>query len=123
MAETSAAELVRAYFRAFETADRPTMEALLDVAFRFTSPFDDRIDRAAWFARCWPFAGSFRFRTDMTIFSAGAEAVVLYETEGKPGGTFRNAERFRVADGRIVAIEVYFGFLPQPIIDAAMAAG
>ncbi len=122
MADLSVADLARAYFRAFEAADRPAMEALLGDAFIFTSPFDDRIDRAAWFARCWPFAGSFRFQKDMAIFTEGEVAVVLYETEGKPGGTFRNAERFRVADGRVVSIDVYFGFLPQPIIDAAMGA-
>lgn len=113
----------RRYFGAFQTADHAAMEALLSPGFTFTSPFDDAIDRAAWFERCWPFAGSFRFRDDMRIHTADGEAVVLYETEGKPGGTFRNAERLRFDDdGRIRSIDVYFGFLPPAMIAAMRAA-
>lgn len=88
------------------------MEALLADDFAFTSPWDDHIGRAAYFARCWPHAGSFRFREPMKVFADGDEAVVLYETEGKPGGTFRNAELLRVDGGRIRSIDVFFGFIP-----------
>lgn len=110
---------VRAYFAAFQAADKAAMEALLHADFHFTSPFDDHIDRAAWFARCWPHAGSFRFRLPMTIFVEGDDAFVRYETEGKPGGTFRNAEFFRLKDGCIISIDVYFGFLPSSVTGAA----
>lgn len=112
MTPSPAAELVRRYFAAHQAADRAAMEALLDERFTFTSPWDDRIGRERYFAHCWPHAGSFAFRLPMTIFGEGDEALVRYETEGKPGGTFRNAEFFRVRDGRIVSIEVFFGFIP-----------
>jgi ketosteroid isomerase-like protein len=105
-------ELARRYFRAFQSADREAMEALLADAFTFTSPYDDHISRAAYFERCWPHAGSFRFRDDMRVFAEGDECFVRYETEGKPGGTFRNAELFRFDGGRIRSIEVFFGFVP-----------
>lgn len=105
-------ELAQRYFAASQGADRAVMEALLADDFTFTSPWDDHIDRDAYFARCFPHAGTFRFKLPMKIFAQGDEAFVLYETEGKPGGTFRNTELFRVGGGRIRSIEVFFGFIP-----------
>lgn len=123
MTALDTAATARRYFAAFQSADRDAMEALLAPGFAFTSPFDDHIDRAAWFERCWPFAGSFRFGAAMRVHGGEDEVVVLYETEDKPGGTFRNAECFRFdADGRIRSIDVYFGFLPPAMIAAMRAA-
>jgi len=48
--------LVRAYFKAFDERNREATKALLADEFRFTSSFDDAIDRAAFFERCWPTA-------------------------------------------------------------------
>ena len=48
------AEFARACFTAYETKDRPALEALLAADFTFTSPLDDCIDRDAYFERCWP---------------------------------------------------------------------
>lgn len=118
MTEANIAALARRYFNAFQNADRAGMEALLAPEFTFTSPFDAAISRAAYFERCWPFAGSFRFRADMQIFESGSECVVVYATEGKPGGTFRNAELLRFEGGRLVSIDVFFGFLPKEILKA-----
>jgi ketosteroid isomerase-like protein len=112
MNDTSTAALVRRYFSAYQAADREQLEALLADDFTFTSPWDDHISRATYFSHCFPHAGSFRFREPMTIFAQGDEAFVRYETEGKPGGTFRNAEFFRTDAGRIRSIEVFFGFIP-----------
>lgn len=112
-AANDAADVVRRYFAASQAADRPAMEALLADDFTFTSPWDDHISRAGYFERCWPHAGTFRFQLPMKIFAQGDEAFVRYETEGKPGGTFRNAELFQVGGaGRIRSIEVFFGFIP-----------
>ena len=115
MTEPSIEVLARRYFGAFQAADLATMEALLASDFTFTSPFDDHIDRSAYFARCWPHAGSFGFR-DIRVYDGGEECVVVYATEQKTGGIFRNAERFRFADGRILSIEVFFGFLPKGLL-------
>ncbi|HEU0012893.1 MAG TPA: nuclear transport factor 2 family protein [Longimicrobium sp.] len=103
---------MRRYFAVYQAADRAGMEALLAPGFTFTSPFDDRIGRDAYFGHCFPHAGSFRFREPMQVFADGDEAVVVYETEGKPGGTFHNAELFRFEGDRIASIDVFFGFLP-----------
>ncbi|WP_371132660.1 DUF4440 domain-containing protein, partial [Phenylobacterium sp.] len=43
----------RALYAAFMKQDRAAAEALLAPDFRFTSPYDDHIDREAWFDRCW----------------------------------------------------------------------
>ncbi len=112
MPDGRTAELARRYFDAFQAADRETMESLLPDDFTFTSPYDDHIGRARWFERCWPHAGSFRFRKPMTIFAEGDECFVMYETEGKPGGTFRNTEHFTFRDGLLRSVEVFFGFVP-----------
>jgi ketosteroid isomerase-like protein len=116
MTDESVETLARSYFDAFQNADRAAMEALLAPDFTFTSPFDDRIDRAAYFERCWPHASSFRFRDDKRIFVQGDECFVLYETEGKPGGTFRNAELFRFEGEQLRSVDVFFGFLPKEIL-------
>lgn len=115
MTETPFADAARRYFEIFQGADRAAMDALLAPDFTFTSPFDDAISRAAYFERCWPHAGSFGFR-DIRVYGAGEECVVVYETVQKTGGTFRNAERFRFAGGRVRSIEVFFGFLPKEIL-------
>lgn len=112
MPETPIDELARRYFAAYQAADRAALEALLADDFTFTSPWDDHIDRATYFHHCFPHAGSFQFRLPMKIFAEGDEAFVLYDTEGKPGGAFRNTELFRARDGRIASIEVFFGFIP-----------
>jgi ketosteroid isomerase-like protein len=112
MPDSRIPELARRYFEAFQSADREAMEALLGDDFTFTSPYDDHIGRSAYFERCWPHAGSFRFRFPLKVFAEGDEGVVVYETEGKPGGTFHNAELFRFHGDRIRSIDVFFGFVP-----------
>ena len=112
MSEGRIAELARRYFRTYQAADREGLEALLADDFTFTSPWDDHISRERYFAHCFPHAGSFRFREPMKVFAEGDEAFVMYETEGKTGGTFRNTEFFRFEGDRIRSIDVFFGFIP-----------
>jgi ketosteroid isomerase-like protein len=113
MPEAEMRELAQRYYERYQERDRDAIEALLAEDFTFTSPWDDHISRARYFEHCFPHAGEFRFRFPLTIFAQGDEAVVIYETEGKQGGTFHNAELFRFdADGRIRSIDVFFGFIP-----------
>lgn len=113
MPDHSISELARRYYRVYQAADRAAVEALLAPGFIFTSPWDDHIDRATYFSHCFVHAGEFRFREDgMKVFVQGDEAVVVYETEGKQGGTFHNAELLRFEGGQIASIDVFFGFIP-----------
>jgi ketosteroid isomerase-like protein len=112
-AETIA--IARAAYEAYVTKDRAAIEALIDADFHFTSPLDNRIDRATYFARCWPNSRTveeFRF----IQLAADAERVfVTYEGRARGGHRFRNTEIVTVRNGTIVEVEVYFGWsIPHP---------
>ncbi len=106
-------DLVRAYFRAYETKDRPAIEILLADDFRFKSPVDELIDRAAYFSTCWPHSTEDRVFDILTLLSDGNEALVRYDCRWKDGHTHRCAEYFRGDGAKIVFIDVYFGFWPK----------
>jgi hypothetical protein len=53
MASKNRGAMIRAIFSAYMTNDRKVVEDSLADDFRFTSPYDDRIDKASYFARCW----------------------------------------------------------------------
>jgi ketosteroid isomerase-like protein len=110
MAPRDVSELARALYAAFTEADRPAMEALLGDDFRFSSPQDDRIDRAAYFERCWPGAGKVRIRSIERLLAQGDEAFVRYVAEGGDGVRFQNVELVTARDGQVVNVEVYFGW-------------
>ena len=45
--------LIRSLFAAYLANDRQQVSAALADDFRFTSPFDDDLDKATYFERCW----------------------------------------------------------------------
>ena len=49
----SKSDIVRALFAAYRSSDRKAGEDSLTEDFRFISPYDDAIDKAEYFARCW----------------------------------------------------------------------
>ena len=53
MAEANRAETVRRIFAAYLANDRTFVENALSDDFRFTSPYDDAIDKPTYFDRCW----------------------------------------------------------------------
>ena len=103
-------EIVRANFDAYLSQDRSACEALLADEFVFTSPQDDRIDRQAFFERCFPTADRVSRQDLIHMVRAGDRDVfVLYEYDLVSGGTFRNAEVISVVGERIVEVQVFFG--------------
>ena len=46
--------IARAAYEAYVAKDRAAIEDLIAPDFHFSSPLDNRIDRATYFARCWP---------------------------------------------------------------------
>ena len=113
MTPAKAETLARRCFDTYRTADRAAIEALLHADFTFTSPRDDHIDRAAYFERCWPAAGSFVFQDLKAVVPDGSGGCfVLYNGQAKSGGSFRNVEQLRFKDGLIVSAEVFFGREP-----------
>src|SRR4051794_40835736 len=108
---TAVTELVRSYYRAYETSDRGLVESVLSADFTFSSPRDDRIDRAAFFARCWPFHEQVKAFHLLQVGIDGDHALVRYRAEKLNGGGFCNVEHLELDPngGRISHIDVYFG--------------
>lgn len=111
MPQQSKADIVRGLFAAYKTRDRKAMEDLLSDDFCFTSPYDDAIDKAAYFERCWPVSTSGHIRENVVekVFVDGDEVFVLYKCRTRDGKEFRNTEFFRFAGDRVKQIDVYFG--------------
>jgi len=113
-------DLVRGVFAAYRANDRQSVEDSLTEDFRFTSPFDDGIDKATYFAKCWRDAGWIERQDLERIFVDGDAAFVTYQCVAKDGKSFRNTEFFVFAGDRVRSIDVYFGaeyrdgsFVPQ----------
>ncbi|HUO91111.1 MAG TPA: nuclear transport factor 2 family protein [Rhizomicrobium sp.] len=115
---TDLAEFARRYYRAFEVRDRGFFEAHMDDDFTFTSPYDDHIDREAYFERCWPNGERVRrFHFD-AIAVNGDTAFVLYRCEMKGGDVFRNAEMLTFERNRLKSVDVFFGDPPAGVSKA-----
>jgi len=105
----SRSELIRGYFAAYQANDRDVIEAVLTDDFTFTSPYDDAIDRATYFIRCWPNSKLFKSITVERICEDGDTAFVLYRCETTDGKSFRNTELHMFRGDGLRAVEVYFG--------------
>ncbi|WP_217921216.1 nuclear transport factor 2 family protein [Miltoncostaea oceani] len=111
MTTTDRTALARASYAAFAAGDRDAVEGLLHHDLVFSAPPDVGIDRAAWFDRCWPGAGTltgFAFVRLREI--PGDEVLVTYECTRADGTRFRNTEILGFDGDRIRTIEVYFGW-------------
>jgi ketosteroid isomerase-like protein len=113
-------DLVRGIFAAYRANDRQSVEDSMTEDFRFTSPYDDDIDKATYFAKCWRDTGWIERQDLERIFVDGDAAFVTYQCVAKDGKSFRNTEFFVFAGDRVRSIDVYFGaeyrdgsFVPQ----------
>ena len=70
------AEIIRAIFAAYMSNDRKAVEDALAEDFRFTSPYDDEIDKATYFERCWRNSDWIERHELEKIFVEGDEAFV-----------------------------------------------
>ena len=103
-------DLARAALQAYVDKDRDSIEALLGKDYHFTSPLDNRLDRATYFRRCWPNSASMAGFECIHSVDSGGRVFVVYEATTEAGKRFRNTEMHVVRDGRIIATEVYFGW-------------
>jgi ketosteroid isomerase-like protein len=102
--------LARASYEAYVAKDRAAIEALIADDFHFTSPLDNRIDRATYFARCWPNSATTAGFDFMRFVRDGERVFVTYELRTTKGDRFRNTEILTVRADQIVDAEVYFGW-------------
>jgi ketosteroid isomerase-like protein len=103
------AEIIRAVFAAYLSNDRKAVEDALTGNFRFTSPYDDEIDKVTYFARCWRNTDWIERHQLERIFVEGDQAFVTYKCLAKGGKHFRNTEFFSFEGDKIKRIDVYFG--------------
>jgi ketosteroid isomerase-like protein len=106
-------DLVRAVFAAYLANDRKAVEDYFTDDFRFTSPYDDGIDKANYFERCWQSPDWIEQQHIEKIFVEGDEAFVTYRCVARDGRSFRNTEFFRFEGDRVKSIDVYFGAAHQ----------
>jgi ketosteroid isomerase-like protein len=109
MAEVDKAETIRRIFAAYLANDRTFVENALSDDFRFTSPYDDNIDKPAYFERCWNNSDWIERHELERIFVQGDEAFVTYRCIAKGGRDFRNTEFFVFEGNEVKRIDVYFG--------------
>ncbi len=109
MAGASKAETIRRIFAAYLANDRAFVAEALSDDFRFTSPYDDNIDKPTYFERCWKGSDWIERHELERIFVEGDEAFVTYRCVAKGGKTFRNTELFVFDGDKVKRIDVYFG--------------
>jgi ketosteroid isomerase-like protein len=103
-------DIARASYEAYVNKDRAAIEALIAGDFHFTSPLDNRIDRATYFSRCWPNSEQIASFTFIHLVADANQAFVTYEGRTRDGHSFRNTEILTIRDAQIVNVEVYFGW-------------
>ena len=102
--------IARAAYEAYVAKNRAAIEKLIAADFHFTSPVDNRIDRATYFARCWPNNERIDGFNFINLVADRDRVFGTYEGHTKNGERFRNTEIVTVRDGQIVEVEVYFGW-------------
>lgn len=112
---SSITDTAKAIYDAYVDKDRGAAERLLADDFRFSSPLDNGLDRDSYFAICWPNSVNTEGFIIVHMVEHGEQVFVTYEAQSKQA-RFRNTEILTVRDGRIAAVEVYFGWnLPHEV--------
>jgi ketosteroid isomerase-like protein len=102
--------IVRKYYAAWEQKDWPLLDGLLADDFNFSSPRDDHISKSEYKAGCWNTQIAYIDRFDLTqVIGTDSEAFVMYIGHTANGKTFHNVEFFRLKEGKVKAVECYFG--------------
>jgi ketosteroid isomerase-like protein len=109
MSNRDRADIIRALFAAYLSNDRKAVEDAFTDDFRFTSPYDDEIDKATYFARCWRVTDWIERHQLERILVEGEAAFVTYQCMARGGKSFRNTEFFTFEGDKIKRIDVYFG--------------
>lgn len=113
------ADLIRRLFDTYVTGDRAEAERLIAPDFAFTSPYDDHIDRATYFSRCFePQAGKMAPFALHEIMLDGDDAYVTY-TGGRADHRVHNTEKFTFVGDQVASVEVFFGLPPSSKTEVA----
>ncbi len=102
--------IARASYEAYVSKDRAAIEALIAPGFHFTSPLDNRIDRATYFERCWPNSRTLEGFEFIHLLEANGRVFATYVGRNRDDHRFQNTEILTIGDGQITDVEVYFGW-------------
>ena len=103
-------KIIREYYSAYEQKDWHMLELILADGFTFTSPAgDDHINLKQYKEKCWPNSSNTRKFDLEKVVIAGDDAFVTYNGWTNDGRLFRNTERFKLRDGKIIENECFFG--------------
>jgi ketosteroid isomerase-like protein len=108
--ETDPITIAQKAYQAYVAKDRAAIEAVIGDEFHFTSPLDNHINRQTYFERCWPNSERIAHFEFVNLMGDGTRAFVTYEARNMLGECFRNTEVLTVRDGKIIDVEVYFGW-------------
>ena len=115
---TTPLQVFRIAFRAHVDKDRFAIESILADDFNFTCPLDNRIDRKTYLEICWPNSEDMERFDEMFASETGDRACIGYIGTARGGKRFRNCEIATVRDGKLVSVEVYFGWnVPHRLAD------
>ncbi|WP_250526979.1 nuclear transport factor 2 family protein [Caballeronia sp. GAWG2-1] len=103
-------EVARRVYEAYVRKDRAAIEALIAKDFHFTSPRDNRLDRATYFARCWPNANAIATFDFVHMRQDGEHVFVTYDARMLDGKAFRNSEILSIRAGKLHDAQVFFGW-------------
>jgi ketosteroid isomerase-like protein len=107
---SDAIDVARKIYAAYIDKDRPAIEALIADDFHFTSPRDNRLDRAMYFSRCWPGSEMMIDIAFVCMAQTGEQVFVTYDLRMKDGKAFRNTELLTIRSGKLVEAQVFFGW-------------
>jgi ketosteroid isomerase-like protein len=103
-------DVVKGVFAAYESKDRGALERLIDTDFRFLSPLDNGLNRQRYFEICWPNSRTIERFDLQSLAQDGERVFVTYEAIVQGGKRLRNTEVLTVRGGRVIQVEVYFGW-------------
>ncbi len=101
--------LIQRYYHAYEEDDQQAIEAVLHRDFTFTSPNDDRIDRATYLECCWPGHERIQEFNLLDVCADHDRALIRYHAAVSGEPDFQCVEHFEFADDLVSHVEVYFG--------------
>ena len=108
-ATTDEVAIAKSAYEAYVRKDRAAIEKLIAEDFHFTSPLDNRIDRATYFEVCWPGSDTIKSFDFINVVHDRDRVFVTYEVHCT-AGVLRNTEILTVRHGQLVEVEVYFGW-------------
>jgi ketosteroid isomerase-like protein len=102
--------VIRKYYAAYEKKDWSMLEQILSDEFTFSSPAgDDHISLKVYKERCWPNSANTKKFDLEKVVVVGDDGYVTYNGSTNDGKVFRNTERFKLKDGKIIENECFFG--------------